>query len=187
MEVRGEVFYFNGKPIKMKGVNRHEHHPRTGRFVDRATLETDLRLMKQANINMIRTSHYPDDPLFYELCDIYGFYVMDEANQESHDYGLRNKELGDNPDWTLAHIDRAVSLVQRDKNHPCVLFWSLGNEGGHGINSLAMADTVRALDSTRIVFSDTDREISDIYDDGYLHPDRLRELAREVNDKPFFT
>ena len=186
MEVRGEVFYFNGKPIKMKGVNRHEHHPRTGRFVDRATLETDLRLMKQANINMIRTSHYPDDPLFYELCDIYGFYVMDEANQESHDYGLRNKELGDNPDWTLAHIDRAVSLVQRDKNHPCVLFWSLGNEGGHGINSLAMADTVRALDSTRIVFSDTDREISDIYDDGYLHPDRLRELAREVNDKPFF-
>ena len=186
MEVRGEVFYLNGKPVKMKGVNRHEHHPRTGRAIDRQTLETDLRLMKQANINMIRTSHYPNSPLFYELCDIYGFYVMDEANQESHDYGLRNKELGDNPVWTLSHVDRAVSLVQRDKNHPCVLFWSLGNEGGRGINSLAMADTVRAMDPTRLVFSDTDRDLSDIYDDGYLHPNRLKELAEKISDKPFF-
>ncbi len=185
-EVNGEIFLFNGKPIKMKGVNRHEHHPRTGRFVDEETIKNDLLLMKQANINMIRTSHYPNTPLFYELCDIYGFYVMDEANQESHDYGLGNKELGDNPKWTMAHTDRVVSLVQRDKNHPCVVFWSLGNEGGRGINLKAMADTVRAMDTIRAVFSDTDRSLSDIYDDGYLHPDRLRENAKKVSDKPLF-
>lgn len=186
VETRGEVFYFNGEPIKMKGVNRHEFHPHTGRTIDRATMELDLRLIKQANINMVRTSHYPDDPLFYELCDIYGLYVMDEANQESHDYGLRNRELGDNPDWTKAHVDRAMALVERDKNHPSIIFWSLGNEGGKGINSIAMAETVRSLDNTRLVFSDTDREISDIYDDGYLPPKRTAELAKEITDRPFF-
>lgn len=186
VEHSGEVVYYNGKAIKIKGVNRHEFHPRTGRTIDRATLELDLRLIKQANINLIRCSHYPDDPLFYELCDEYGLYVMDEANQESHDYGLRNRELGDNPDWTLAHLDRAESLVARDKNWPCVLIWSLGNEGGKGINSVAMADKVRSMDSTRLVFSDTDREISDFYDDGYIHPDRVAAEAREITDRPFF-
>lgn len=185
-EIRGEVFLFNGKPVKMKGVNRHEHHPHTGRYLDRETIEKDLRLMKQANINMIRTSHYPNTPLFYELCDIYGFYLMDEANQESHDYGLGNAELGDNPVWTAAHVDRAVSLIQRDKNHPSVVFWSMGNEGGKGINLKAMADTARKLDQTRAVFTDTDRSLSDIYDDGYLHPDRLRENAKRVTDRPLF-
>jgi len=182
----GEVVYYNGKAIKIKGVNRHEFHPRTGRTIDRATLELDLRLIKQANINLIRCSHYPDDPLFYELCDEYGLYVMDEANQESHDYGLRNRELGDNPDWTKAHVDRAESLVARDKNWPCVLIWSLGNEGGRGINSIAMAETVRSMDSTRLVFSDTDRDISDFYDDGYIHPDKVALEAKQIADRPFF-
>lgn len=182
----GEIVYYNGEAIKIKGVNRHEFHPRTGRTIDRATLELDLRMIKQANINLIRTSHYPDDPLFYELCDVYGLYVMDEANQESHDYGLRNRELGDNPNWTKAHVDRAESLVARDKNWPCVLIWSLGNEGGRGINSVAMAETVRSMDPTRLVFSDTDRDISDFYDDGYIHPDRVAAEAKEITDKPFF-
>lgn len=185
-EIQGEVFLVNGKPVKMKGVNRHEHHPRTGRYVDRETMEKDLRLMKQANINMIRTAHYPNIPVFYELCDIYGFYVMDEANQESHGYWLGNTELGDNPIWTTAHVDRAVSLVQRDKNHTSVTFWSLGNEGGKGINLKAMADTVRKLDPSRPVFNDTDRSVSDIYDDSYLHPDKLKEEAERINDRPFF-
>lgn len=152
-KIDGNVFKFNGQPVKLKGVNRHEHHPRTGRLVDRETMEKDLKLMKQANINMIRTSHYPNSPLFYELCDRYGFYVMDEANQESHDYGLGNKILGDNPEWTLAHVDRALALVQRDKNHPCVVFWSLGNEGGAGRNMQAMADTIRAIDASRIILA----------------------------------
>jgi len=186
IEVRGDVFYINGKAVKLKGVNRHEQHPRTGRHVSRKTMIRDLELMKQANINMIRTCHYPDDALFYELCDQYGFYVMDEANQESHGYGLGNKEIGDNPVWKKSHVERAVSLVQRDKNHPCVIFWSMGNEGGSGQNLVAMADTVKKLDATRLVYSDTERSISAIYDDGYLHPADLKKLGENIKDKPVF-
>lgn len=185
-EIDGNVFKFNGQPVKLKGVNRHEHHPRTGRLVDRETMEKDLRLMKQANINMIRTAHYPNSPLFYELCDRYGFYVMDEANQESHDYGLGNKILGDNPEWTLAHVDRALALVQRDKNHPCVVFWSLGNEGGAGRNMQAMADTIQAIDASRIIFSDTDLSVSAFNDPSYYTPGKFKEYAREKRDKPIF-
>ena len=186
VEVHGDLFTINGQAVKLKAVNRHEQHPRTGKHVDRRTMERDMVLMKQANINMIRTCHYPDDPMFYELCDQYGFYVMDEANQESHGFGIRNKEIGDNPVWTKAHVDRAVSLVQRDKNHACVIFWSLGNEGGQGRNLIAMADTVKKLDSTRLVYSDTQRDVSAIYDEGYLHPDQLKELGQKIKDKPVF-
>jgi beta-galactosidase len=186
VEVKGDLFLVNGQAVKLKGVNRHEQHPRTGKHVDRKTMIRDLELMKQANINMIRTCHYPDDPLFYELCDAYGFYVMDEANQESHAFGLGNKQMGDNPIWKKAHVDRAVSLVQRDKNHACVIWWSLGNEGGNGQNLKAMADTVRHLDATRLVYSDTQRDVSAIYDDGYLHPDRLKQLGERIKDRPVF-
>ena len=186
IEVRGDVFYINGRAVKLKGVNRHEQHPRTGKHVSRNTMIRDLELMKQANINMIRTCHYPDDPLFYELCDQYGFYVMDEANQESHGFGIGNKEMGDNPEWKKSHIERAVSLVQRDKNHPCVIFWSLGNEGGHGQNLIAMADTIKKLDSSRLIYSDTQRDVSAIYDDGYMHPADLKKLGAKIKDKPVF-
>ncbi|MFA9392159.1 MAG: glycoside hydrolase family 2 TIM barrel-domain containing protein [Prolixibacteraceae bacterium] len=186
IEINGEVFSINGKAVKLKGVNRHEHHPRTGRHIDVQTIERDLQLMKQANINMIRTSHYPNDPVFYELCDKYGFYVMDETNQESHGYGIGNRVLGDNPLWTEAHVHRAVSMFQRDKNHSCIIFWSMGNEGGGGLNMFTMTDTIRKLDPTRKVYSDNYREVSDVYDDGYLHPDRLKELLEKVNNKPFF-
>jgi len=185
VECVGEVFKINGKNVKLRGVNRHDHHPRTGRFVDDATYEQDIRLMKQANINFLRTSHYPDREYLYELCDRWGIYVMDEANQESHGYGYANKVMGEDPDWRDAHVDRAVSLVQRDKNHPCVIFWSLGNEGGVGPNLKAMRDAVVALDTIALPFCDTDRSQSDIYDDGYLSPDRLREEARKVSDRPF--
>jgi beta-galactosidase len=184
IEVRGDVFYINGQAVKLKGINRHEQHPRTGRHLSRQFMIRDMELMKQANINWIRTSHYPNDPLFYELCDQYGFYVMDEANQESHHFGLGNKEMGDDPMWKKSHIERAVSLVQRDKNHPCVIIWSLGNEGGKGRNMEAMADTIKKMDSNRLVFSDTHREISDLYDDSYLHPADIKKLAERINDKP---
>ncbi|MDP4210551.1 MAG: glycoside hydrolase family 2 TIM barrel-domain containing protein [Bacteroidota bacterium] len=184
IEVRGDQFLINGRAVKLKGINRHEQHPRTGKYMSRQLMVRDMELMKQANINMIRTSHYPDDPMFYELCDKYGFYVMDEANQESHDYGLGNKELGEDPAWKKSHLERATSLVGRDKNHACVIFWSLGNEGGKGQNMKAMADTIRKLDHTRLVFSDTHREISDIYDDSYLHPADLKKLGEKINDKP---
>ena len=186
IEVRGDVFYINGKAVKLKGVNRHEQHPRTGRHVSRKTMIRDLELMKQANINMIRTCHYPDDALFYELCDQYGFYVMDEANQESHGFGIGNKEIGDNPMWKKSHVERAVSLVQRDKNHACVIFWSLGNEGGRGQCLEAMADTIKKLDASRPVYSDSYREISAIYDEGYLHPADLKKLGERIKDKPVF-
>ncbi len=186
VEVNGDVFKINGQPVKLKGVNRHEHHPRTGRSMDTATMTKDLQLMKQANINMIRTSHYPQSPLLYELCDKYGFYVMDEANNESHEYGIGNKTLGDHPDWKKAHVDRALSLYHRDKNHPSVIFWSLGNEAAGGLNPAAMADTLRALDKSRLIYYDSDRSVSDIYDEGYLHPDKLKELGRKITDRPVF-
>jgi beta-galactosidase len=181
----GEVFKINGKNVKLRGVNRHDHHPRTGRYVDDATYEQDLRLMKQANINFLRTSHYPDREYLYELCDRWGMYVMDEANQESHGYGYANREMGEDKAWESAHVDRAVSLVERDKNHPCVIFWSLGNEGGVGPNLKAMHDAVVALDSIALPFCDTDRRYSAIYDDGYLSPEKLATEAHKVSDRPF--
>lgn len=184
--IEGEVFKINGKAIKLKGVNRHEHHPRTGRTMDEMTIRKDLELMKQANINMIRTSHYPNEPVFYELCDIYGFYVMDEANQETHGIGLRNTVLGDDPGWEKAHVDRAVSLVQRDKNHPCIIMWSLGNEGGKGCNLQAMRNVICDIDTTRLIYCDTDRSVSDIYDEGYLSPEALERLSEKITDRPVF-
>ena len=185
VECVGEVFKLNGKNVKLRGVNRHDHHPVTGRYVDDATYEKDIALMKQANINFLRTSHYPDREYLYELCDRWGIYVMDEANQESHGYGYANKEMGEDPDWRDAHVDRAISLVQRDKNHPSVIFWSLGNEGGIGPNLKAMRDAVVALDTIALPFCDTDRSQSDIYDDGYLAPAVLAERAAKVTDRPF--
>jgi len=186
IEVQGDIFTINDKAVKLKGVNRHEQHPRTGKHVDRQTMVRDLELMKQANINLIRTCHYPDDPLFYELCDQYGFYVMDETNQESHGFGIGNKVMGDDPVWKKAHVDRAVALVQRDKNHACVVFWSLGNEGGRGRNLVAMADTIKKIDPSRLIYSDTQRNVSAIYDEGYLHPDTLKKLGERIKDKPVF-
>ena len=185
VECTGEVFKINGKNVKLRGVNRHDHHPVTGRYVDDATYEKDIALMKQANINFLRTSHYPDREYLYELCDRWGIYVMDEANQESHGYGYANKVMGEDPDWRKAHVDRAVSLVQRDKNHPSVIFWSLGNEGGLGSNMKAMHDAVVALDTIALPFCDTDRSQSDIYDDGYLAPAVLAKRAAKVTDRPF--
>ena len=185
VECVGEVFKINGKNVKLRGVNRHDHHPVTGRYVDDATYEQDITLMKQANINFLRTSHYPDREYLYELCDRWGIYVMDEANQESHGYGYANKVMGEDPEWKDAHVDRAVSLVQRDKNHPSVIMWSMGNEGGVGPNLKAMRDAAVALDTIALPFCDTDRRYSDIYDDAYLTPDRLREGAKKVTDRPF--
>ena len=185
VECVGEVFKVNGKNVKLRGVNRHDHHPVTGRYVDDATYEQDIRLMKQANINFVRTSHYPDREYLYELCDRWGIYVMDEANQESHGYGYANKVMGEDQDWRDAHVDRAVSLVQRDKNHPSVILWSLGNEGGVGSNMKAMREAVLALDTIALPFCDTDRSQSDIYDDGYLSPSKLEVEAKKVKDCPF--
>ena len=185
VECDGEVFMINEKAVKLRGVNRHDHHPVTGRYVDDATYEQDVRLMKQANINFLRTSHYPDREYLYEICDRWGIYVMDEANQESHGYGYANRVMGEDPDWEKAHVDRAISLVERDKNHPSIIFWSLGNEGGVGPNMKAMYDAVVARDTLALPFCDTDRRYSAIYDDSYLTPARLADLAAKITDCPF--
>ena len=185
VEVIGEVFKINGKNVKLRGVNRHDHHPKTGRYVDDATYEEDIRLMKQANINFLRTSHYPDREYIYELCDRWGIYVMDEANHETHGYGYANEEMGRDLTWQAAHVDRAESLVKRDFNHPCVILWSLGNEGAVGANIEAMYNKVKELDTTRPPFYDSDRRYSCIWDDSYLYPDDLKKNAEAVTDKPF--
>ena len=146
VEIKGNVFYVNGQNVIIKGVNRHDFNPETGWAIPHEMHKKDLHLMKQANINAIRTSHYPDDPYFYELCDELGFYVMDECDVESH--GVRRKNVpGDNPLWTNAVIDRAQRMVMRDRSHACVCFWSLGNEAGDGTNFARMKEAILELSS----------------------------------------
>ncbi len=182
-EFRDKQFWVNGRSIKLKGVNRHEHHPRTGRHVDRATMRLDVELIKRANINYVRTSHYPNDPFFYHLADEYGLYVMDEANQEAHDFGTGSRVLGDDPEWQLAHVDRGVSMVERDKNHACVAIWSLGNEGGSGRNLAAMRRAMEQVDDTRPYFYHGDESVSDWVDIDYPTVAELEEFVSEEREK----
>ncbi|WP_157208986.1 glycoside hydrolase family 2 TIM barrel-domain containing protein [Mariniflexile maritimum] len=141
-------FLVNGNPVKMIGVNRHDHDMKNGKAVSRADMEADVKLLKQFNFNAVRTSHYPNDPYFYDLCDTYGIYVMDEANLETH--GLRGK-LSNVPEWSNAFLERGVRMVERDKNHPSIVFWSLGNESGMGPNHAAMAGWMKEKDPTRYI------------------------------------
>ncbi|MBO9713861.1 MAG: DUF4981 domain-containing protein [Sphingomonas sp.] len=158
--IRNGLVTVNGKPITIRGVNRHEHDPETFHVVSLETMERDIQLMKRANINAIRTSHYPNDPRLYELADKYGLYVMDEANIESHGYmdwankhaELRGRyELGFDPAWEGAHVSRVLNMVERDKNHPSILFWSLGNEAGIGPTFAHAAAAVKTRDPSRLV------------------------------------
>lgn len=146
VEIRDRQLLINGRPVLIKGVNYHDHDEVRGRAVSAATMEADVRLMKQFNINAVRTSHYPKDPRFYELCDCYGIYVIDEANIESHAF---YRELCRDPRYTAAFVDRVQNMVERDKNHPSVILWSLGNESGYGPNHDAAAGYARAADPTR--------------------------------------
>lgn len=151
-EVKDGLFLINGKPILIKGVNRHEHDPFTGHVISRERMLQDVRLMKEANINTVRTCHYPNDPYWYELCDEYGLYVIDEANIESHGMGYDpDKTLGNEPEWKEAHLNRTIRMVERDKNHPSIIIWSLGNEAGNGCNFTATYDRVKRRDNTRPV------------------------------------
>ncbi|MDH4351378.1 MAG: beta-galactosidase, partial [Gemmatimonadota bacterium] len=135
VEVKGGLLLVNGTPVTIRGVNRHEHDPWTGRYVTAVSMRRDLELMKQANINGVRTSHYPNDPTWYDLADEYGLYLVGEANVESHGMGYHpDTTLGNNPAWKAAHLDRTERMVERDKNHPSVIIWSLGNEGEDGTN-----------------------------------------------------
>ena len=138
----------NGKPIKIRGVNRHEHDPYTARVMTEERMLQDLRLMKEAHINAVRLAHYPNCPRWYELCDSIGMYVMDEADCETH--GLRGT-LASTPDWADAFMDRCIRMAERDKNHPSIIFWSLGNESGYGPNHAAMSAWLHEFDPTRFV------------------------------------
>jgi len=153
VEIRDGIFMVNGKAIKLKGVNRHDSHPKLGQTIPINHMIQDLKLMKQHNVNTIRTSHYPNDPRFLELCDQYGFYVVDEADLEAHGVGAVGKPhwLSADPAWRDAYVDRVVRMVERDKNHPSIIMWSLGNESGYGVNHVAMAEWAKARDASRLV------------------------------------
>ncbi len=165
--------YLNGKPILLKGVNRHEHDPDNGRAISLEWMMKDIELLKTNNINAVRTSHYPNHPKWYELCDRYGIYIMDECNLESH--GLRDVLPASLPEWTDASVDRMVSMVERDKNHPCVIIWSLGNEAGMGDNFKKMKQAALQIDSTRLIHyeGDVNQEVSDMVSNMYLSPKQL--------------
>jgi beta-galactosidase len=139
-------FLVNGKPVRFRGVNRHEHDPLTGKVISEESMLQDILLMKKANINAVRTAHYPNLPRWYELCDQYGLYVMDEADIETH--GVRGM-LASDPEWTHAFMDRAIRMAVRDRNHPSVVIWSMGNESGYGFNFAAISAWLRDFDPTR--------------------------------------
>ena len=149
VEIVGKQLLVNGKPVLIKGVDRHELSPGGGYVVSEEEMIRDLRIMKQLNINAIRTSHYPNDPRFLALCDRYGFYVVDEANNESHGMGYSITTLAKEPSYALPHMQRVQRMVQRDFNHPCIIVWSLGNEGGMGPNFMACYNWLKKEDSSR--------------------------------------
>ena len=144
-------FFVNGQPVLIKGVNRHELNPYKGYVVSEEDMRKDILVMKQLNVNAVRTCHYPNDPLWYSLCDEYGLYVVDEANVESHGMQYGKESLAHDPQYELAHVERAKRMVQRDFNHPCVVFWSLGNEAGNGVNFEKSYALLKSMDSSRPV------------------------------------
>ena len=151
VEIKNAQLLVNGKPILVRGVNMHEHHPITGHVQTEEMMRKDIALMKQHNINAVRTSHYPQSALWYKLCDEYGLFLVDEANQESHGLGYGPDNVANFPEWQAAHLNRAIRLVERDKNHPSVIIWSLGNESGNGTAFFTTYDWIKARDNTRPV------------------------------------
>jgi len=181
VELRDGRFLVNGVGVLLKGVNRHEHDDRRGKAVSVESMIADIRLMKRFNINAVRTSHYPDDARWYDLCDEYGIYVIDEANIESHSVWGR---LANDPAWTVAFLERGVRMVERDKNHPCVVMWSLGNESGYGPNHDALTGYVHHRDPTRPVHYESARDgpATDVISWMYPTIEHLVESATDANE-----
>ena len=178
----------NGRPIVLRGVNRHEHDPDRAHVVDEASMIEDIRLMKQLNINAVRAAHYPNVPRWYELTDEYGLYVVDEANIESHGMGFEpGVTLAGRPEWLAAHMDRTVRMVERDKNHASIVVWSLGNEAGDGENFDSTAAWIRARDPSRPILYEPsgERDNIDIVAPMYVRPYWLERYARSGAEKPF--
>ena len=195
VEIKNATLLINGMPVLMKGVNRHEHDPTTGHYVTRESMLKDLELMKKANVNFVRTCHYPDTPEWYALCDEIGMYVIDEANVESHGVGYKhNLTLGNKPEWTAAHVDRMNRMVERDKNHPSVVIWSLGNEAGNGVCHSAMYEYANRRDPSRPVHYEGRTQgnpknfwgdNSDILSNMYTKPWDVAKYADGSSGKPF--
>ncbi len=185
VELKDRQFLVNGVSIKLKGVNRHEHDPDRGHAVEIGSMIRDIELMKQNNINTVRTCHYPDHPLWYDLCDLYGLYAIDEGNVESHGMGYGRETLARVESWKTAHVDRNVRMVQRDKNHPCIVIWSLGNEAGGGPNFEAAAQAIREIDTSRPLHYERMNFVADIDSVMYPSVDGLIGQGRSDSPKPF--
>ena len=199
--IKDGVLYFNGQNIKLHGVNRHDSDPVTGFTISLAQMHRDMTLMKEHNANGIRTSHYPNAPQFYQLCDRYGFYVMDEADNESHgaecahgqEYLDSNKWIADNPDFIQSTVDRTKKCVMRDKNRPCVFAWSMGNEGAYGCTFEEALKWTKSYDDTRVTHYEnayhvpkgrvTDYSNLDIHSRMYSAPDSIREYFDKAEEK----
>lgn len=200
VEIKGGQLLVNGKAIYIKGVNRHETDPVTGQTISRARMEQDIKIMKEFNINAVRMSHYPNDEYFYELCDKYGIYVVDEANIESHGMGYDiTKTLGNKPDWELSHVERMKRMIERDKNHASVIIWSMGNEAGNGYNFYRGYLWIKNRDKSRPIqyeratagaWDGKDLKFewdSDIIDPMYSSPNKMEEyiLANPNPSRPY--
>lgn len=209
VEIKDKKFLINGKREILRGVNRHDSNPHTGYAVSVEDMRNDLYLMKRANINTIRTSHYPNDPRFYEMCSELGFYTVDEADLETHGMGYNTKEdwdwtrwsyLSSSPEWKDAYVDRAARLFERDKNSPCVIMWSLGNESGAGVNHRAMAKYIKSRRADAVVHYENSHkefkavpegedfsDISDVESRMYASAEYIEDyLKDESNQKPFY-
>ncbi|WP_170311532.1 glycoside hydrolase family 2 TIM barrel-domain containing protein [Vallitalea okinawensis] len=199
IEIKEQQLWVNGVSIKLKGVNRHDTHPDRGYAVTRDDMVKDILTMKLHNINTVRTSHYPNDPYWYDLCDQYGMYVIDEADLEMHGI-IRTEGLSHNgisqttlingeAEWTEAFVERAIRMVERDRNHPSIIMWSLGNESGYGTNHDAMAEWIRAHEPTRPIHyeSAVDAPMVDVVSVMYWDVERFIEAGKNDTDKrPFF-
>lgn len=189
VEIRDGRFLINGKPILIKGVNRHEHDEITAKYVPLESMVRDIRLMKRFNINAVRTSHYPNDPAWYDLADRYGLYVLDEANLECHGYGnTPHNRLTNDPAWQAAFLDRQQSMVERDKNHPSVVIWSFGNESGDGPNAAAVYQWTKHRDPSRPFHNEgsTSHGGSNAGINSFMYPppDEVKRLAAERPQMP---
>lgn len=185
--IKDGTFLVNGQPVKVKGVNRHESNPSVGHFVSRAQAEEEVGLMKRANINHVRNAHYPTDAYFYYLCNKLGIYLQDEANIESHGYYYGKESLSHPTEWKDAHVSRVMSMVERNKNNPSIVMWSLGNEAGPGRNFQIAEKTVKARDISRPTHYERNNDIVDLGSNQYPSVDWTKSMAANENyPKPFY-
>lgn len=190
IEVKDDNFRVNGQPILLSGVNLHDFSPEGGPTVRREVVEEDLKLMKQHNINAIRCSHYPKASYFYELCDRYGFYVIDEADLETHGFEWIEKYewLNEEPSWQAAYEDRSLRMIREHRNHPCIIMWSMGNESSVGTNFTETAKAIRETDPSRLIHYEGDfhADITDVYSTMYTRLDGMKRIGEgmDAHNKP---